>query len=189
MGRRAIVVPVDGSGPFLWLNERGPRRGFRRLPPGGMCLSAFVFVEREGRILLGRYADDPRWEELTGLDEGRWRAHGKGWTLPATHLRFGEDPRAAGRRVLDDVLGLRDVALSEPRVMTDVGPPWRGPARGDHYDVMFLMDARLAPGRDVARPPWYTELAWHEPSALSGDACARGHGDVVAQWRRRRGSS
>lgn len=82
---------MDGTGPFLWLVKGAPRRGFRDLPHSGMCVSAFVFVQdSEGRILLGKYADDPRWEDLTGLNEDRWRTHGKGWTVPASHLKFGE---------------------------------------------------------------------------------------------------
>lgn len=174
---------MDGTGPFLWLVKGGPRRGFRDLPHSGMCVSAFVFVQdAEGRILLGKYADDPRWEELTGLNEDRWRTHGQGWTVPASHLKFGEEPRAAGRRIAEEVLGLRGLELSEPRVESDHYVPARFPELGMHYDIWFLLSATLPSGAKVERPGWYRELAFHDPRALPASAYARGHEDVVARW-------
>lgn len=173
---------LDGSGPFLWLNESGPRSGFRALPPGGMCVSAFLFVERDGRLLLGKYADDARWEDLTGLDEDRWRAHGKGWTLPASHVKYGEDPRETARRVMRDVLRVGDFALREPLVGSDHYVPARFPELGMHYDLWFLFRAHVPPHVEVARPPWYAELEWLDPRSLPASAWARGHEDVVARW-------
>lgn len=173
---------MDGNGPFLWLSENGPARGFRKLPRAGMCLSAFAFIRQGERLLLGKYADDPRWEDLTGLDESRRRAHGRGWTIPATHLRFGEDPRAAGRRVADEVCGLAGLALSEPRVEVDVGPPARFPQADDHYDVWFFLDAEVrAPGA-IAKPPWYRELAFVDAASLPKEAWGRSHEDVFERW-------
>lgn len=177
---------MPGDGPFLWLSTSGPPSGYWALPPSGLCLSVFLFLRRGGRILLGKYADDPAWERLTGLDEGRRRAHGKGWTLPASHLKYGEDPRDAARRVAREVLGLADLTFTEPRVETDLYVPARFPELGNHYDVWFLVDAEV--DRDVPTPPWYAELAWHDPGALPPDAYARGHEDVVTRWMRPRGA-
>lgn len=173
---------MAGDGPFLWLNEEGPPAGFRRLPKGGLCLSVFLFVERDGKLLVGKYADDPRWETLTGLDAARWRKHGQGWTLPASHLKFGEDPRAAARRIAEEVLQVRGARFGEPRVETDFADWSRPSGDGLHYDVMFLVDAELPAGAPVERPPWYTALAWHDPRALPASAWARAHEDVVARW-------
>lgn len=173
-------MPLDGSGPFLWLNASGPRAGFRALPPGGMCLSAFVFVERDGKLLVGKYADDARWETLTGLDEDRRRAHGNGWTLPASHLKYGEDPRDAARRVMRDVLLAHDFDLGEPRVETDQYVPARFPELGMHFDLWFLFRGSL---RGEINPlPWYRELAWIDPAETPDSAWARGHEDVVRRW-------
>lgn len=173
---------MDGDGPYLWLSSAAPRRGFRRLPRSGMCVSAFLLVEQDGKLLLGKYADDPRWEDLTGLDEDRWRAHGKGWTLPASQLRFGEEPRAAGRRIAEEVLGLPGLALSEPRVESDHYVPARFPELGMHYDLWLLFRATLPPDARLERPAWYRELAFHDPAALAPSDYARGHEDVVARW-------
>ena len=131
---------MSGEGPFLWLSKSGPRSGFWHLPPGGMCVCAFLFVKRDGKILLGKYADDPKLEELTGLDTRRRQVHGKGLTIPATHLKFGEDPRDAAKRVGDDVLLLPGMRYSEPRVEVDTYSSRDSPGNM-HSDLWFLVDA------------------------------------------------
>lgn len=176
---------MAGDGPFLWLSEHGPPSGFHHLPDGGMCLSAFLFVKRGNKILLGKYAEDPAWEKLTGLDPERLRIHGKGWTIPASHLRYGEDPRDAARRVGEEVLGLRGMRYSEPRVEVDLYEPKRFPGLL-HYDVWFLVDAALPGKATVAKPPWYAALEWQDPRKLSPEAYARSHEDVVERWLRPR---
>ena len=174
---------MDGDGPFLWLSESAPPAGFRTVPPGGMCLSAFLFVKRGGKILLGKYADDPAWERLAGLDPERRRVHAAGWTIPASQLKYGEDPRAAAKRVGEEILEVRGMTYSEPRVEVDLYEPKRFPGRL-HYDVWFLVDATPRGRAEPARPPWYADLAFHDPRGLAADAYARGHEDVVARWLR-----
>lgn len=173
---------MAGEGPFLWLNEQGPPSGFRRLPPGGMCLSAFLFVRRGPELLLGKYADDPRWEKLAGLDAARVRQHGQGWTIPATHLKYGEDPRATARRVADDILDLHELRLGEPRVETEHASWERSRGSGWHYDVWFFVDAEMPMDSCVPAPPWYAALEWHDPRKLPAEQWARGHQDVVRRW-------
>ena len=77
------LAPMVGEGPFLWLSKDAPPAGFRDVPPGGMCLSAFLFVRQGHTILLGKYRDDPRWETLAGLDDHIVNSSvaGKGWTM------------------------------------------------------------------------------------------------------------
>lgn len=180
----ASLEPARGrdEGPFLWVSPGAPRRGYAHVPPGGMCLSAFLFVERgDGRILLGRYdpAHSDEWEAMTGVDPERLARHAAGWTLPASHLRHGEDPREAARRIAREVLraDVRDVG--EPRVTTFAYELPRLPGQ-QHHDVAFLFRVRHDAG--VATPPWYAELAWHDPRALPASAYARGHEDVVQRW-------
>ena len=176
---------MPGNGPFLWLAKGAPPAGFWELPPGGMCLSAFLFVTHVDRILLGKYKDDPKWEELAGLDPDFRRIHGQGWTIPASQLKFGEDPRDAARRVGEKILQIPGMKYSEPRVETDFYEPKRFPG-ALHYDVWFLFDGTLTGNWKLQMPPWYAELAWHDPTRVSPSAYARGHEDVVARWMQRR---
>jgi hypothetical protein len=120
-------------------------------------------------------------ETLTGLDQGRRRAHGGGWTIPASQLRFGEDPRDAGRRIGGEMLRIPGMAYSEPRVEVDRYEPRRFPGR-DHYDIWFLIDAEPPADSPVLTPPWFTELAWKDPRTLPAAEYARSHEDVVARW-------
>ncbi|OGS51183.1 MAG: hypothetical protein A3K65_05655 [Euryarchaeota archaeon RBG_16_68_12] len=176
---------MAGQGPFLWLSKTAPPAGFVDIPPGGMCLSAFLFIQRGREILLGKYRDDPRWETLAGLDEDRRRVHGAGWTIPARQLRYGEDPRDAARSIAEDILQIHGMAFSEPRVEVDVYEPRRSPGKL-HYDVWFLVDGHAPKGWKPVVPPWYAELAWRDPRATPASEYARGHEDVVARWLEKR---
>ena len=177
---------MAGDGPFLWFSPKGPPGSYHRLPAGGMCISAFVYVRQGDKVLLGKYADDPRWESLTGMDEARWRTHGKGWTIPASHLKYGEEPRAAGRRVANEILGLRGIPLSEPRIESEFDVPVRFPELGNHYDLWLFFETELPDGAEVPKPPWWRELSFQDPRELPASAWGRSHEDIMARWLRPR---
>lgn len=182
---------MEGNGPFLWLNEYGPPAGFRHVPPGGMCLSVFLFVQRGGRLLLGKYREHPSWEAMAGLDEQRLRKDADRWTIPARQLRLGEDPRDAARHIAEVILGIQGLEISEPRVEVDYwqlgedawGPPER--KKMLHFDVWFMFDATVSPDLDVRPPPWFGELAWQYPADIAKEGWGRFHEDVFARWLHR----
>lgn len=176
---------MSNNGPFLWLSPKAPPAGFRNVPSGGMCLCAFLFVRRGERILLGKYADHPHWEELAGLDRDRRRANANGWTLPASHLKFGEDPRNAARRIGEEILQLPDLRYEEPVVEVDAYEPLSIPGEL-HYDVWFFVDAFEAGKGELSKPDWYGELDWLDPRTTPSSAYARQHEDVVSRWLKRR---
>ncbi|HYT17475.1 MAG TPA: hypothetical protein VEO18_04410 [Thermoplasmata archaeon] len=172
---------MNDRGPFLWLSKKAPPAGFSELPRGGMCLSTFLFVTRKDRILLGKYADDPKWEELAGLDADRRRTNANGWTIPASHLKFGEDPRDAARRIGEHIVRMSGARYSEPRTEVDLYPSKMVPGEM-HYDIWFLVDAAPPNTYEPQPPAWYTELRWHDPRTAPASEYARGHEDVVARW-------
>jgi len=172
---------MAGEGPFLWLSKDGPPAGFRDLPPGGMCVSAFLFVRRGREILLGKYRDDPRWEALAGLDETRRKVHSSGWTIPASQMKYGEDPRVAARRIAEEILQMRGMKFTEPRAEVDLYEPTRFPGKL-HYDIWFLVDGTPPASGTLKTPPWYAELGWNDPRTLQASEYARSHEDVVSRW-------
>jgi len=172
---------VPGTGPFLWLMKHAPPLGFEQVPPGGMCVCAYLFVTRRGQILLGKYADDAQWEALAGLEPERRRTHGWGWTVPATHLKLGEDPLEAARRIGEEILGISGLRYSEPRSEVDFYSSKMAPGEM-HYDIWFFVDGTPPKEYELRVPPWYTELAWQNPRTVQVTAYARGHEDVVARW-------
>jgi len=172
---------MPGDGPFLWIRDRSSPSGFWHAPEGGFCLNVFLFVQNESKILLGKYGDHPAWETLAGLDAGRRKRFGTGWTVPGSHVKFGEEPRAAARRVGEEILQVPGMTYSEPRVESDVYPADFAGGKM-HYDVWFFVDAKPPRGWTLTSPPWYAELAWQDPKTLPASAYGRSHQDVVARW-------
>ena len=146
-----------------------------------MCVCAYLFVTRRDQLLLGKYADDPQWEALAGLEPERRRTHGWGWTVPATHLKLGEDPREAARRIGEEILRIPGLRYSEPRPEVDFYPSKMAPGE-KHYDIWFFVDGAPPKDYELQVPPWYTELSWQDPRTLPAPTYARGHEDVVARW-------
>jgi ADP-ribose pyrophosphatase YjhB (NUDIX family) len=183
---------MDGDGPFLWLNPYGPARGFQRMPVGGMCVSVFLFVERDGKVLAGKYQPHPGWVEMAGLDESRVTRDAGRWTLPARQLKMGEDPRDAARQIGTEILGIEDIEYGEPRVETDWwvlgedawGPPER--KKMHHFDIWFFVDGKLPAGVQPQAPPWYSQVGWVDPATADSATWGRLHEDVVERWRQNR---
>src|SRR3989442_5168127 len=115
---------------------------------------------------------------LAGMDEERRRLHGQGWTIPASQLKYGEEPRAAARRIGEEILQIRGMTYSEPRVETDLYEPRRFPGRV-HYDIWFLVDGTPPKGRSLKTPPWYAELAPRDPKTPPAAGYSRGPEGVV----------
>jgi len=129
--------------------------------PAGRDVPVRISVRRErGRLLLGKYADHPAWENLSGMESKRIKANAGGWTIPASHLKFGEDPRDAARRIGEEILTLdKGLAYSEPSVITFFYEPAIAPGE-KHYDVLFLFNVSVEAGANVRKPPWYEALEW-----------------------------
>lgn len=182
MSRLPPGIEGNGESPFLWLAPFAPPKGWTGVPRGGMCLCVFLFVLQGEKILLGKYADHPAWERLCGMESTRVKASAGGWTIPASHLKFGEDPRAAARRIGEEILTLdRGLGYSEPSVTTFFYEPAAAPGE-KHFDVLFLFEVSGAAGVNISKPPWYEALEWFDIGALGRLPYARQHEDVVEAW-------
>ena len=187
MGSIPSGIDESEGSSFLWLAPFAPPKGWKDVPRGGMCLCAFLFVVSGGKVLLGRYADHPAWEKLCGMDSGRVRANAQGWTIPASHLKFGEDPRDAARRIGEEVLELDGgLAYSEPYVKTFFYEPAVAPGE-KHFDVLFLFEVSVGAGAGVHKPQWYDALEWLDIATVRDERFARQHRDVVDAWLKQRG--
>ncbi len=74
---------MHGQGPFLWFRDSASDGGFRSPPKAGFCVSVFTCLWRDGRLLLGKYAEHEAWMKLAALDLERVRRYGTGWTCRA----------------------------------------------------------------------------------------------------------
>lgn len=119
-----------------------------------MCLSAFVVLTEAGNpdlVLLGRLNSEANWDHIGGLDPERATVHSKGWMTPSCHLVLKESPQDAAKRVLNEQLGLKDVNLSEPKVVSEVYTPRRFPDLPSHWDLEFIFRGELPRGRSRGR--------------------------------------
>jgi ADP-ribose pyrophosphatase YjhB (NUDIX family) len=101
-------------------------------------VAAAAYIEREGRVLLVRRANEP----CRGL-----------WTLPAGFVDAGEDPaRAAERECLEET-GLTARALSVLDVIAGREHP-----RGADFIIVYqaeILQGELLPGDDADRVEWF----------------------------------
>lgn len=141
-----------------------------------MCLSSFLVSLDEGGLLVGRMQDPEAWKDLD-LVASPDRAFPSGrWVLPASHVRIGEDPEAAARRIAERQLqaALGDLRLA--RVLSYAGP-FESRGQALHWDLCFMYDADL---RVEKTPPWFAELRRVPLPDLRAADFARGHGEVLA---------
>lgn len=168
---------------FLWLAPFAPSKGYKSVPAGGMCLCVFLFVKKGNKVLLGKYKEHTAWEKIAGMDEKRVTSNMHGYTLPASHLKFGEDPMDAARRIVKDILLIpeKNISCSEPFVQTFFYELSIVPGEM-HFDVLFLYDVILDESVKSPLPPWYASLEWFDTDILMKQKFARQHEDVVSAW-------
>lgn len=165
---------VHGFGLF------GPDFG---VPEGGFCTSAFLIVEREGRVLAGRmdeaHADTwiEEWAPNVAFYEGdRYERLFEGWRFPATYLQTGEHPQAAVERVARDQLGLEALDIGPPTIVSSAKASRRSP-HARHWDLLFVHRAR-GPER-VEAPEHWAQLSYRSVEHLAEEEATMLHGDLV----------
>jgi ADP-ribose pyrophosphatase YjhB (NUDIX family) len=151
------------------------------IPDDGVCLSAFLIVTEAGdsrKVLVGHMNPKAPWDHIGALDPSRVEAHSHGWMLPSSHLIFRESPDDAARRIAREQLELPDLALSGPKVISEVYTPRRFPGTADHWDLEFLFRGELAAER-LPHPAAWTKLAFVDLRRTSKAEIARSHEDIM----------
>ena len=151
------------------------------VPKGGTCLSSFLVLKSNGKILVGKMAKPEIWIEkfLVGEMFAEKYVKSNKWILPASHLLYGEDPVDAARRVLREQLAVKDtLELSLTQVQSHLS---RHPTDPDvaHWDICFVYTGEIR--QMITRPSWYSSLEFVDPVTISKDDFTRGHGDVLEQ--------
>jgi hypothetical protein len=177
------MSPVPPELRFCRFRTDAPKTSpeYQRLPSDGMCLSVFLLLHeaRDGpRVLVGEPDPAAPLEKIGALSSERI-ASGHGWMLPASHLRMFEGPAEAAARILHDQLGIPDIPLRGPTVISDAyGRPGRE-GEDPHWDLDFLFSGQWPAGRALPGSPWRrTEFV--DVRQTSRQQYRRGHGDVLA---------
>src|SRR5271167_3664325 len=107
----------------------------RRMPQGGMCISAFVIVSKRGEpesVLMGKIDKNANWDHIGALDKKRVERHSVGWMLPSSHLMLYETPEGAARRILREQLNIRGMSMTGPLTFVDTT------GNDNHWDIGFI---------------------------------------------------
>jgi ADP-ribose pyrophosphatase YjhB (NUDIX family) len=154
--------------------------GEGQVPKGGTCISAFLVLAGKGGFLAGKMTQPNVWVEKFLVGENfapKYAASGK-WILPASHLKYGEKPEDAAKRILTEQLGLSKVKLTFTEVQSHLSGNPNDP-EGAHWDICFIYVGRVK--GNVPKPEWFSELAFLKPKDLSVEDFTRGHGDVLKE--------
>ena len=151
------------------------------VPKGGTCLSAFLVLKGKDGVLVGKMAKPDLWVKNFFVGESfapKYASSGK-WILPASHLKYGESPDDAAKRILTEQLGLSGVKMNLSEVQSHLsGNPNDSDAA--HWDICFIYEGKVT--KAVQKPEWFSELAFMKASKLSVDDFTRGHGDVLKEF-------
>ena len=150
------------------------------VPKGGTCISAFLVLAGNGGFLAGKMAEPDVWVERFLVGESfapKYAASGK-WILPASHLKYGEKPDDAAKRILTEQLGLGKMKLTFTQVQSHLSQDPNDPDSA-HWDICFIYEGKVE--GNVPRPEWFSELAFLKPKDVSVQDFTRGHGDVLKE--------
>lgn len=123
--------------------------------PAMTRLAAYGVIRRDNRILLCHVAPG---NVGAGL-----------WTLPGGGLAFGESPKAAAVREVEEETGLAARITGQPVIHSDTGewPFSAGPVT--YHTVRFVYPMEIVGGTERREVVGSTdEFAWFEPDALAG---------------------
>jgi ADP-ribose pyrophosphatase YjhB (NUDIX family) len=138
-----------------------------------MCISSFLVSVQNGGLLLGKMKVPAVWDRLDRVASGD-RAF-TGWVLPAGHLRVGEGPDAAARRIAEEQLGVSPQGLRLSHTLS-WAEPMEERDQALHWDLCFVYDAEM----DVeTAPEWFAELKRIPLPEVSREMMRRGHDDVL----------
>ncbi|HYB04737.1 MAG TPA: hypothetical protein VED17_09760 [Nitrososphaerales archaeon] len=153
----------------------------KEIPPGGLCLSAFLIIRDDSaKVLMGKLDPQAPWDHLGALDPKRIELHKKGWMLPSSHLMVHESPQDATRRIAREQLEMVTLTISEPKVVSEVYPPRYFSDLDEHWDIEFISFSRAEPKSIPSRSRAFLELKLIDPKSTKRSEIARSHEDILA---------
>jgi len=159
---------------FAAFSKKAVPPRMRKMPEGGMCISAFVIISRRndpGSVLMGKIDKNANWDHIGALDPKRVERLRTGWMLPSSHLMLYETPEGAARRILREQLNIHDMKLDGPLTFVDTS------GTENHWDIGFIYTGT----RDLPpKSPAWSELRFVQPGELKGEEVVRSQIDVLA---------
>ena len=100
------------------------------------------------------------------------------WLIPASHLKYGEKPEDAAKRVLVEQVGVPKSKLSLVQIQSHLSQDPNDPEAA-HWDICFVYGGKLR-GKPQT-PEWFSELRFVKARELASEDFTRGHGDVLRE--------
>lgn len=150
------------------------------VPPGLTCISAFVLVKKEGSILLGKLTSPEEWFDEFSLYRDRPEAWMNKWRIPGSHLRQGEHPEDAARRILEKQLGVGDFKLHLYQVQSHTSTMRPGP-EDIHWDICFIYDATTS--QEPKSNQYFSEVSYFKAEDINIDELGSQHGGIIPKLK------
>jgi ADP-ribose pyrophosphatase YjhB (NUDIX family) len=139
-------------------------------PLGGLCISTFALVSREGLILAVRPKLPEKWEKEWTPN---WRLYEPAqlqkelasWRLPSTYVKEGEAPRDALDRVMADQLGIGTYVADSSSMENFYEASRRYPGEM-HWDYCFVF--HVSTKEEPKEQAWVAESQYLHPTELKG---------------------
>ena len=145
-------------------------------PPGLTCISTFVLVKKDESILLGKLTKPEDWFDEFLLYKERPENWMNKWRLPGSHLKQGEHPEDAARRILEKQLGLGDFEFHLKQVQSHTSSLQSGPD-DIHWDLCFIYDATTS---EEPKPnQYFSEISYFKMEDIKIDELGSQHGGVI----------
>jgi ADP-ribose pyrophosphatase YjhB (NUDIX family) len=155
--------------------------GMPEVPEGGLCLSAFLVItdtQNPNSVLMGHLNPAARWDHIGALDPSRVAAHSKRWMLPSSHLMLYESPQEAAKRILKEQIGIDDLQLQGPHVISETNTPKSSPKPTRHWDIEFIFKGRISKDQLPKTGAW-SELTLVDLDFTKRSEIARSHEDIL----------
>lgn len=146
------------------------------VPPGLTCISAFVLVKKEKSILLGKLTSPEDWFDEFSLYKERPEAWIDKWRIPGSHLRQGEHPEDAAKRILEKQLGLADFDIHLYQVQSHTST-LRSGTEDIHWDICFIYEATTSQEPKPNR--YFSAVSYFKTEDINIDELGSQQGEVI----------
>ncbi len=156
------------------------------VPPGLTCISAFVLLKKEGPILLGKLTSPEPWFDEFSLFRERPEAWINKWRIPGSHLRQGEHPEDAARRILEKQLGVGDYKIHLHQVQSHTSTLRPG-TEDVHWDICFIFEATT----DLEPNPnqYFSEVSYFKAEDINLEELGSQQGDIIPKLKDPKGKA
>lgn len=155
------------------------------VPQGGFCISVFAIAKEDGRVLLVKPREHPRWAEEWAPN---WRRYSpdallheyESWRFPSSYVREGESPDDTLSRVVQEQLVLRSYEVRSSRLLNFYEPSRSFPG-SMHWDYCFVYE--IGSDESPTLKPWFSALEYVDTRRLKPGDFGSAQGSLASDLK------